>query len=147
MPYRKIRLLQIIPSLDIGGAQRFLVDLSKNFNKEKFEIAVCVLGKKTNSFLEAELRKNHIPLFFLNLRWTFHPLTIFRLTNLLKSFNPDIIHTHLRAIRYVLVPSRLVRIPVHIHTIHSVAKHDTSFFFRGLNRIAFKYLNVIRVTI
>jgi glycosyltransferase involved in cell wall biosynthesis len=147
MPNRKIRLLQIIPSLDIGGAQRFLVDLCNNFDKEKFEIAVCVLGKKTNSFLESELRENHIPMFFLNLRWTFHPLTIYRITDLFKSFKPDIIHTHLRAIRYVLIPSRLAQIPLHIHTIHSLAKYDTSFIFRGLNKIAFKCLGVIPVSI
>ncbi|MBC7329579.1 glycosyltransferase [bacterium] len=147
MPNKKIRLLQIIPSLDIGGAQRFLVDLCKNFDKEKFEIAVCVLVRKTHSFLESELRRNRIPMFFLNLRWTFHPLTISRLTNLFKSFKPDVIHTHLRAIRYVLIPSHLARIPVHIHTIHNLAKYDTSFFFRGLNRMAFKYLNVIPVSI
>jgi len=144
---KKIHLLQIIPSLDIGGAQRFLVDLCKNFDNEKFEIAVCVLGKETNSFLESELRENHIPMFFLNLRWTFHPLTILRLTNLFKFFKPDVIHTHLRAIRYILIPSRIARVPLHIHTIHSLAKHDTSFLYRDLNRIAFKYLDVIPVSI
>jgi glycosyltransferase involved in cell wall biosynthesis len=53
----------------------------------------------------------------------------------------------LRAIRYVLIPSRLAQIPLHIHTIHSLAKYDTSFVFRGLNKIAFKHLGVIPVSI
>lgn len=143
----KIRLLQVIPSLDIGGAQRFLVDLVKALDKKKFYPAVCVLGKKRNTFLEDELEKKDIPIFFLNLRWAFHPFTILRLSRLFTSFKPDIIHTHLRAIRYVLIPSLLTKVPVHIHTIHNLAKQDTSFFYRPLNKIAFKYLGVKTVSI
>ncbi len=139
--------MQVIPSLDMGGAQRFVVDLVKSLDKNRFSVTVCVLGRRIGSFFEEDLREHRIPLIFLNLRWTFHPITILRITHLLYSLKPHIVHTHLRAIRYFLIPNRLARIPLHIHTIHSLAKQDTSFLFRGLNRIAFKYLKVIPVSI
>ncbi len=143
----KIRLLQIIPSLDIGGAQRFVVDLAKSINRDKFEVGVCLLGRRQGSFLEDELVRESIPLFFLNIKWAFHPSTIRRFSLLFTTFKPDILHTHLRAIRYVLIPARLYKKALHIHTIHSLAKQDTSFSYRGLNKIAFKYLGVIPVSV
>jgi len=143
----KIRLLQIIPSLSIGGAERSVVYLAENINRREFDVAVCVLGRRQGTFLEKELLEQGIPTFFLNIRWTFHPLTIRRLSRLFADFKPDVIHSHLRAIRYVLIPSCLRSIPVHIHTICSLAKHDTSFFYRWLNRIAFKYLGIKPVSI
>lgn len=143
----KIRILQIIPSLDIGGAQKLVVDLVKNINREEFYVAVCVLGRRQNTFLEEELVRKGIPIFFLNIRWAFHPSTIRRVSRLFADFKPDVIHTHLRAIRYTIIPSHFCGIPVHIHTIHSLAKYDTSILYRWLNRIAFKYLGVKPVSV
>ncbi|MBC7327226.1 glycosyltransferase [bacterium] len=143
----KIRLLEVIPALDIGGAQVFLVELVKGLDKNIYEVGVCLLNGRQNTFLENELEKNNIPLFPLNLRWAFCPKTIKRLFKLFSNFKPHIIHTHLRAIRYVLIPSRKVKIPLHIHTIHSLAKQDTSIFYRWLNRIAFQRLGVVPVSI
>jgi len=145
---KRFRLLQIVPSLGIGGAEKLVIELAKSINRKEFTVGVLVLEKKEGTFLEDELEGESIPTFFLNVRGGLHPLTIHRVLHLFSIFKPDIIHTHLKAIRYVLIPSKIARIPIHIHTIHSLAKQDTSMtHHQWINRIAFKYLGVKPVSV
>jgi len=147
---KRYRLLQIIPSLDIGGAEKLVVELAKNINGEEFQVGVCVFGGKLGTFLEDELAKNNIPTIFLDITpgKVLHLLTILRLFNVFSIFKPDIIHTHLLTLRYVLIPAKLARIPVHIHTIHNLAWKDTPYTkHQLLNKITFKFLGVKPVSV
>ncbi|MBC7327224.1 glycosyltransferase [bacterium] len=139
----KIKVLQVIPPVGIGGAERLVVDLAKYINKDEFEVAVLSLGNQLAEIYQEELRESQVPSIFIKVQTAFHPLTIYRVTRFLLRFKPHIIHTHLKAIRYVILPSLFSPVLAHIHTIHSIARRDTSSpFNRFINRIAFKCFGV-----
>ena len=89
----KIRVLHIIESLSLGGAERRLINDLKFIDKSKFENAVCTLFNRTP--LEEEIRALHIPVFKPELRDFKDVLGFYRLIALIKSFRPHIVHTQL----------------------------------------------------
>ena len=54
----KIKICQIIPMLVVGGAEKFVTDLTKGFDKNLCDVYVIVLFPSINSILEQELKKN-----------------------------------------------------------------------------------------
>ncbi len=38
-----MRLLQVITGLNVGGAERMLLDMGGNLNPEKYEVLICYL--------------------------------------------------------------------------------------------------------
>lgn len=89
----RLRIMHIIEGLSLGGAERRLVNDLKFINKLRFENAVCVLFNRLD--LEKEVSVLNVPLYKLNLRNSADFPCFFKLLKLIKSFNPDIIHTQL----------------------------------------------------
>lgn len=91
----KIKILQIISSLDRGGAERVMADLCRGLDKEKFEVRVIVL--KRLGPLSADLTKAGIDFELFGLPFKFGVFKIGKLTSLIREFAPDVVHTHLFA--------------------------------------------------
>ena len=103
-----VRILHLIENLVVGGAERVLVDIVKNIDKDKFKSIVCVYQKE-NPLLDElvaagypviYLRKNLLtPLFpkFLKPLFLFIESILFviRLAKLIRDKNIQILHTHL----------------------------------------------------
>lgn len=89
----RVRVLQVITSLQQGGAERIVHDLALGLDSQRFEVEVLSLmaGGPFASALEAEGR----PPRSLGLRGRFAPGAFFRLISELRRFRPDIIHAHL----------------------------------------------------
>jgi glycosyltransferase involved in cell wall biosynthesis len=88
----KRRVLHVIDSLDLGGAQTLLLDICRNSGQQKYELSVaCMHGEGV--FLE-EFRKAGISVRSLSgSKWT--PKYIPNFLSILESLQPDIIHFHL----------------------------------------------------
>jgi glycosyltransferase involved in cell wall biosynthesis len=70
-----------------------------------------------------------------------------RLRTVIKQFRPDILHTHLYVLRYVLPalwPQQRTGI---VHTVHNVANKEVGIAGRILHRFAFRYGAVAPVSI
>ncbi len=91
----KVRILQLIPSLDQAGAEKQLSLLVRNLDREIFEVHVGVLTRLGP--LEAELRQADIPIHFIGKKWRADPRAYFRLVHLLRELRPQILHTWLFA--------------------------------------------------
>src|SRR4030042_6008978 len=89
----KIKIIHIIPTLDMGGAERLIVDLAKNLNKEKFTVEIICL--KRFGVWGLELKKRDIPLTLIKQKSGYDILSFFKLLKILKAKRPDIVHTHL----------------------------------------------------
>jgi glycosyltransferase involved in cell wall biosynthesis len=128
--------------------ERLIVNLAKEIDRNKFEISVCLLEPFRDTFFERELKRIGIPLFSLNSKNIPNPIIFFRLLKLLNNLRPHIVHTHLKAVRYSFLPRVLAGIPVHIHTMHALAKIDTKKTKdRFVNRLIFRYGNVKVVSV
>jgi len=87
-----MRVLQLIDSLDTGGAERLAVNIANALSlKEDFNSYLCTTRKE--GLLKNSLDKN-LEYLFLNKKSTFDISAIRRLTHFVKNNKIDIIHAH-----------------------------------------------------
>ena len=119
----RIRVLHVITSLTIGGAERLVVSAACRLQPDRFEHAICCLIGPGPLAAEATLAG--VPVFcigsFPGLR---HPLAFARLVAVVRRWAPSIVHTHLQSANlYGRVAARLAGVPVVIATEHNVYTH------------------------
>lgn len=144
------RILELIPIFVDGGAERFVVDISNEFVKQGHEVAIVSLFPRSEQGLSFFPDLNPgIRLYFLNKRPGLDIKVFNRLAEIIRNEKPDLIHTHLRVINYLLI-ERLFssnKIPI-IHTVHNDASQEVlgtkELRFR---KWAFKRLKVEPITI
>ena len=93
----KIRILHIIASPVIGGAEKLLLTLLRNYNIEKIDlilgIYVIVGGRNTNLFWD-EASKTGAMIERIRIRHPYGLTQVFDLYRIIKKYRPHIIHTH-----------------------------------------------------
>ncbi|SOC03971.1 glycosyltransferase [Pseudobutyrivibrio ruminis] len=117
-----MKIMQVIPVLDIGGAETMLCNLSCELQKMGHNVMVVTYYERESS-LEYKLKKNGVKLYSLDKKVGFDIKTIRKLKNLINEEKPDIIHTHLHVLPYVWLASGKTKI---IHTLHSIAQKEQS---------------------
>ncbi len=89
----KIKITYIIPSLDLGGAERLVTEIIKNINRDLFDVSVICLRR--TGYWAKELEERGINIKLVGSLPKLEFLSIFRIRKILKKEKPDIIHTHL----------------------------------------------------
>jgi len=84
-----IKICYVIGTLEIGGAERQLLQLVKNLDKQRFLPVLLTLrdGRMRKDFEEA------VKVRVVGKRWKFDPLFLLELTKIIKQEKPDILHT------------------------------------------------------
>ncbi len=90
---RAIRILQVITSLDRGGAENHLLALLTHADRQAFDIETAVLCGEGE--LVPAFRQAGIPVHLLKARGHFDPLALARLVRLVRDGHFDIVHSHL----------------------------------------------------
>ena len=90
---RPIRVLQLITSLERGGAENHLLALLTHADRRAFELETAVLSGEGE--LVPVFRQAGIPVHLLKSRTRFDPLALGRLVRLLRDGRFDILHSHL----------------------------------------------------
>jgi glycosyltransferase involved in cell wall biosynthesis len=114
-----LRIIYLINSLGIGGAETLLCSMVLRLDRTKYEPIVVTI--KPLKSLADELKQNNIALYSLGQtnKFGFFKAAL-RLWRLLKQLKPDVVHTHLY---HSNVLGRLVAkaagVPVVISTIHN----------------------------
>ena len=118
-----MKILEIIPQLSQGGAERFVVDLCNEMSKEHEVVLVVLHNLNQHGFFRNELNKR-VRIISMNKHMGLDWKLFFRLAKLIQKEKPNIVHTHLRGIVYsflsYLIPSKIK----FIHTIHNDAKME-----------------------
>jgi glycosyltransferase involved in cell wall biosynthesis len=87
-----MRVLQIIDSLNLGGAEVMLTAMAPRFQTRGVACEVVVL-RRTPSPLERAFQQQNIPLYYTNVTRLYSPRQVFSLATLMHGY--DIIHVHL----------------------------------------------------
>lgn len=144
-----MKIIEIIPQLSSGGGERFTVDLCNELITKGHEVTIVVLlslNDNTNFYIH-DLSPD-VKVVSMNKKVGLDLDIINRLRNFIKSQSPHIVHTHLRAISYVLPCAMLNRKTKFFHTIHSAAQQEAGGGFGAIVRkIAFKLHYITPVTI
>lgn len=143
-----MKILEVIPSLNSGGAERFVVDLS-NFLVQKNDVCLITLYELTgpDKFYLADLNKK-VNVKSLNKKTGFDISLIRKIQKVISEFKPDVIHSHIRAFDYLfMLKFRNPKIKF-VHTVHSDAEKEAGGSIdRIFRKIAFKANMIKAVTI
>lgn len=86
----KIKIIQFIADSSKTGAPVHVLNILKNFDKNKFDVALlCPRG-----WLADEAKKINIEYFELNATRPYHYGRLGKIKNLLMKFDPDLVHIH-----------------------------------------------------
>lgn len=129
-----MKILHVITTLDIGGAERLMVDLLPLLQQDGNQVDLLLFNGVNTPFKE-ELFKKNVHIYQLSC-WkgikhhyeVYNPLNIFRLKKYLDNY--DIIHTHNTACQYyVALASKFCKRPILVTTEHSTYNRRRSWKF------------------
>jgi glycosyltransferase involved in cell wall biosynthesis len=134
---RRIRVLHLIDSLDLGGAQTAILAWLQAHDRNRFEVHLAAIHGTPKSLFYERARAFKIRVTLLSARrWL--PLYLFRLPLLLIVGRYDIVHCHLTASNWLGKPlARLFGVPVVIsHDQCNDSFRTDSALFQWIDRWA-----------
>jgi glycosyltransferase involved in cell wall biosynthesis len=134
---RRIRVLHILPTFGVGGAEQMAAHLMTGIAESR-NVAAASLYASMNSSIEQRLTGAGIPLWHLGKHGGFDPRMFSALDRVVRRTRPHVVHTHMSVLRYALPGLLLRSVPVVIHTLHNLAEHETDTFGRVVNWFAFR---------
>lgn len=137
------KILQVIPHLNLGGAEVMCKHLSVELKAAGYDVTV-VSFLNDRSKNTADLEKAGIPVIYLDKKGRFDISFFKRLRKVVRDNSPDVIHTHLGAIKYVAIASFGLKKHI-VHTVHSVAQQECGRVSKILNKIFIKFKKVTLV--
>lgn len=117
-------MLQVVPNLAIGGAERCVVQLMCALDASQFEVAAVSLYARQNTELEAILEANRFQVTYFDKKPGLDLRMWGSVMRIVQAFRPHVIHTHLHAFNYVLPAILGRRAPAFVHTVHTVAERE-----------------------
>ncbi|HFF8989429.1 TPA: glycosyltransferase family 4 protein [Clostridium perfringens] len=129
----KIKILYIYPNLNIGGAQKVVLDLVNNIDYKRFDVYLACNGGKFLYLVNKNVKILNLD-FIDNKRHIFK--SIFYLRYFIKKERIDIIHSHHR---YTSALSNFATVFTKtrvIHSEHNIFPNKNYFNLRGNNIIA-----------
>jgi glycosyltransferase involved in cell wall biosynthesis len=132
-----IRVLQVIPTLRCGGAERMVVNLMTHLEERRFHAAAIVLGRPEGGPLEQTLREGGFPVWYLDKKSGVDPNVLFRLRRVAGRFRPHVVHSHL-CLHYVFPSLAGGPGAGHVTTAHLPGDTRHSRLVLPLTRLAFR---------
>lgn len=133
-----MRIVELIPTLGVGGAERIVALLSRELAALGHHVEVVVLGQPEDSWIEAELREAGVAVHHLGKGPGFEARIVWDLARTLKRIEPDVVHTHLHVLKYLLPGSPVYRWRRVVHTLHNLAQNEAVANDRRLQQVAFR---------
>lgn len=141
-----MKIIQIIPLLDLAGAETMCENLTNSLIKLGHEVTVISLYDY-HSVITERMEKNGIKIIYLNKKSGLDLSLTFKLVKIFKEYKPDVVHSHLYAGKYAHVAASICGIKAKIYTIHSIARKEAGKLNRIFNKYLFKHCNVIPVSL
>ena len=139
-----MKIVEIIPQLSYGGAEKFTVNLCNALSKTNDVTLIVLHNLEKYGQLRNEL-SNCVDLIGLNKNKGVDFQLFWRLYKLIKT---DVVHTHLSGIPYIILAAYLLPQIKYIHTIHNEASKEALGIIKKISRmVLFKTHKVIPVTI
>ncbi|MEZ2894021.1 glycosyltransferase [Providencia rettgeri] len=138
-----MKIIHVINSLSIGGAEKMLLDICQEMNKiDGLLVDVVIISSDFTGFYDEYIRHG-INVFSLPFKNKFDLPALYRLYNLIKDYN--IIHSHLFPCNYyVSILSLFLNKSKLITTEHSsYNKRRRIFILRPLEKLIYSRYNII----
>lgn len=141
-----MKVLQVIPEFKLAGAETMCENLLSQLKERGIDV-VAVSLFRTESAITLRLQKRSIPIVYLDKHPGFD-LSLFRkLWKLFRKEKPDVVHTHLYAMKYAVPVALVTGVKVKIHTVHNIAQKEATPITQKLNRLLYRAGLVIPVAL
>lgn len=143
---KKIKVLQVIPNLKRGGAEKVCLQLVSGLNQNFYDSAILLFkDDEQDIFWREEYRKSGGLIFSLKKNGRFDWNNLYQIFKTIKNWQPDIIHTHLGGDIYGIMAAKLAgakRIITTEHNLNISERNTTRFLKRICLRSADKVIAV-----
>ena len=139
------KIFMVIPSLGDGGGERLAINLSIKLVEKGFDVYLISLYKCVESVNYHLVKDNNLKLICLDKKKGLDYSLFSKIKKLFKEIKPDIIHTHLDTLLYVI--PFLNKKHKKYHTIHSIAEKEAVGLQKIIRNYAFKIKKVVPVAI
>jgi len=117
-----MRILQLIDSLDTGGAEKMVSSLSLHLKSQGFGVHIaCLREKGKMPVAEERFQQAGVDIVELKKPDGFSPRTVAALARYVRKYRFDVVHAHNPLVlHYAVLASRICRVPV-IITVHGIS--------------------------
>ncbi|MCF7870863.1 MAG: glycosyltransferase family 4 protein [Candidatus Omnitrophica bacterium] len=135
-----MRVLQVLPHLNIGGITTYVYTLAKYLLKNDIEVAVCSAGgNQEHRFKQLGIKTYRIPIKTKNELSPKVAASALRLSQIHKQFSYDLLHSHTRVTQVASqLTSLFTKIP-HIANFHGFYKKNKTRKIRKIIKAHGKY--------
>ena len=145
-----MKVLHIINNLNIGGAEKLLVETLPLYESFGVQVDVFLLTKVDSPFVSALEENFNGNIYYSGLKSVYNPCQILKIRDFIQHGDYDVVHAHLFPTLYwvSLVKTFFgIKIPI-IFTEHSTHnKRLDKFIFRAIDRCIYrKYQNILAIT-
>ena len=141
-----MKIIQIIPALVLAGAEIMCENLVYELTKAGHQVVVVSLFEHHSAITE-RMENAGIDVRYLNKRSGLDLSMIGKLRRIFKTEKPDVVHTHLYALKYMVPAAVLAGVNIRVHTVHNIAEKESGMFARKLNNVFFRCFNVVPVAL
>ena len=115
---KKIKVIQLVEDLSVGGLEKVVFEIARFIDKERFDIEVWCVAR--GGPISEEIKKDGILVSVLDIHTYHNPANVLKMVRLLKKARPDIVHSHgYYAAVIGRIASRFARVPAVIAHVHN----------------------------
>ena len=127
------KVLEVVPTLGVGGAETLVRDYCILTDKQKVQIKVIVLDKRHHTTIEKDMQKMGVDIAYLGnmlygdkkVKGIFHKVIrylsrYYFFNKAVNQFNPDVIHIHLHLglyFRFLFLKNKRVKFILTVHNV------------------------------
>lgn len=141
-----MKILHVIPSFGMGGAERVVLNYLEYGQSADVEMRAVSLYPSSGCENDKEIEERRLPVVYLDKGLGLDLRIVAALKRVIKAYDPDVIHTHLYALKYVLLTGECKHRKM-FHTIHSVPWNDATSLDQKVNMFCFKTRRVQAVAL
>lgn len=130
-----IKVIYVIPKMELAGTERHLYNLVNNLNREKFSSGIICTWKLGR--LGEKLKAEGFPIKALGYRRGYDPRLFLSLLRIFQKRRPHILHTYLFGFHlWACLPGRMARVPVII-----TSRRELAYWMKPRHLLAVKMGN------
>lgn len=140
-----MKTVQVMPDFGLAGAETMVENLSCGLAAEGCDVLVISFFDLHTAITE-RIENRGIKIKYLGKKRGFDPSIISKMRKIIKAYQPDVIHTHRYVLPYAFLASMGFKAK-RVHTVHNVAQKEQTKVGKNINRVLFRYFNVVPVAL
>lgn len=143
-----MKIIEIIPNIQSGGAEKFVVDLTNEFSVQGHDCTLVTLFELNSKDIFKNFVSKKVNIVSLGKRLGFDLKCLYELYRYIRSERPDVVHAHIGGITYLIIAVLFYRKCKYFATIHNDAKVEAgSGLHKVIRKFLFKNKLVVPITI